>query len=1560
MKTKRQARNQRQYRYLCWKAFIGIALALFVATCTPDTHPDAPVALLQARFPAHADRVLGAAGGSELVAAADGNGFVPAPPAGADPVKAARAALTARGGLRSSFPRKGDGVVRFSLPDGFAIEARERGPRGAGRIQGNALVYDHGEGAGTSFWNANASGLEEWLLVPASGETPVATWDVTGATLRQNGEAVDVIDGRGAARLSVTAPAAYAESGAPLRTRLRADGVRLALSVEGPVGAGLVLVDPAWQVTGSLATARHEHTATLLPSGKVLLAGGQGTGNIALASAEVYDPVVGTFAPTTGPLATTRYNHTATLLPSGKVLLAGGYNGSILASAELYDPVAGTFAPTTGPLATARQLHTATLLPSGKVLIAAGWGTGPLTSAELYDPVAGTFAPTTGSLANGRGQFTATLLPSGKVLIAGGQSHNGSFYFFLASAELYDPATDTFATTGSLAYARYWHTATLLPSGKVLVAGGYNNWDGYPAWAEVYDPVAGTFATTTGPLATARCIHTATLLPSGKVLLAAGYNYNIGFLASAELYDPAAGTFAPTTESLATPRYYHTATLLPSGKVLLAGGANSTGVVASAELYDPTAGTFAPTAGTLATARYFHTATLLPSGKVLLAGGSGWTGNLASAELYDPTADTFAPTAGTLATARYNHTATLLPSGKVLLAGGYNDSTGFLASAELYDPLAGTFAPTAAPLATARQWHTATLLPSGKVLLAGGQGSTGNLASAELYDPTAGTFAPTAGTLATARYLHTATLLPAGKVLLAGGSYCLASAELYDPTAGTFAPTAAPLATGRSSHTATLLPSGKVLLAGGYNNNAGGNLASAELYDPTAGTFAPTAGTLATARYFHTATLLPAGKVLLAGGLDSGYLASAELYDPLAGTFAPTAGTLATARTCLTATLLPAGKVLLAGGMNGGYLASAELYDEGRGALPAWTPTLAGPLPMVIPGGTLALAGTYFTGVSAGSSGTTQTSDTNFPLLLVIRVDNQQLAYAPITGFTATSATAAIPATLLPGPYVAWVVVNGVLSNGVGLLIPQGAPDNVTASDGAYTDKVQIVWTAPSGATEYQVHRNTSNSSSGATQIGAPSATSYDDTTAEPGTTYYYFVKACNEGGCSDFSTSDSGYRAAPTLTLTVTSPNGSESWVFGSTHDLTWDISSPVSTGAFNMWIIDGDGNWLDTGGATVLAEAGKTQYSASWSVNVPVRSGYKLTVYYRPDANVWGGWTANDISDSDFAVTSRSTSSLTVTSPNGTESWANGSTQNLTWEISSPVSTGAFNMWLVDGGGNWLTTVGTVLAEAGKTQYSASWYVNVPVRSDYKLTVYYRPDANVWGGWTANDLSDSDFAVTISLTVTSPNGSESWAPGSTHDLTWEISSPVSTGAFNMWLIDGDGNWLDTGGATVLAEAGKTQYSASWSVNVPVRSGYKLTVYYRPDANVWGGWTASDISDNDFAVTSSSTLTLTVTSPNGSESWVSGSTHDLTWDISSPVSTGAFNMWIIDGDGNWLNTVGTVLAEAGKTQYSASWQVNVPVRSDYKLTVYYRPDANVWGGWTASDLSDNSFSVTQ
>ena len=347
------------------------------------------------------------------------------------------------------------------------------------------------------------------------------------------------------------------------------------------LGMGLVLVQPCagdsgvFTNTGSLATARYNSTATLLPNGKVLVAGGNDSSFSVLASAELYDPASGTWAPT-GSLATARGNQTATLLPNGKVLVAGGRpNGGVLASAELYDPASGTWAPT-GSLATARVFHTATLLPNGKVLVAGGLDTSSvLASAELYDPASGTWT-TTGSLATARHFHTATLLPNGKVLVAGGGGNSG----VLASAELYDPASGTWAPTGSLATARNSHTATLLPNGKVLVASGSGD-----ASAELYDPASGTWGPT-GSLATARNSHTATLLPNGKVLVAGGNDSSFKTLASAELYDPASGTWS-ATGSLATARYIHTATLLPNGKVLVAGGLNlnTSSVLASAELY---------------------------------------------------------------------------------------------------------------------------------------------------------------------------------------------------------------------------------------------------------------------------------------------------------------------------------------------------------------------------------------------------------------------------------------------------------------------------------------------------------------------------------------------------------------------------------------------------------------------------------------------------------------------------------------------------------------------------------------------------------------------------------------------------------------------------------------------------------------------------------------------------------------------------------------------------------------------------------------------------------------
>lgn len=725
----------------------------------------------------------------------------------------------------------------------------------------------------------------------------------------------------------------------------------------------------AWSATAPMSVARAGHTATALADGRVLVAGGTTAGGVVVKSAELYDPLTGTWA-TAADLLSPRSSHTANVtgsLHNARVLVIGGHTaaGTPIGSTERYDPVANTWTAA-GSLATARGGHTTSHFTNGRLLVIGGIGQGGLlASTELYNPADNT-SVFTSPLRAPRTRHTATVVVVGtgnvEVLVAGGDGISGP----LASAEVYKVSSDgvpAWSPSGRLSFPRSGHTATLFGDRKVLIVGGTNEkltdiWDANDALWHV------------GPsLSSRRTAHTVTELPDHNQVLVAGGSATSagGATSSTETFygfwpaltwgvtsSGAAQTWG-SAPSLTVPRDFSAVSVLdgPACRnavpvpahchdVLVVGGADG---APPTEIYSYDAaasrsGTWSIGPPPVIARRAGHTATLLDGdecraagppahcGMVLVAGGretsSGDRGGMHAAELYNPqagvqdvaTLGSWAPT-GAMTKARTGHTATLLKSGKVLVVGGTGPlgtaqsvtqpdtaAVGPLASAELYDPVSAAWQPVAA-LAVARTGHTATLLGNGKVLVVGGSvaalaptDAAETTASVEIYDPQTNrwssctTGAPDASCpapLKMARERHTATLIHSGKLFVVGGrkagTQLAPSGELYDPEAGTWS------AAGTNSlidHSATLLPSGRVLLAGGQGYNARGYFTHTDyrLYDPDDNSLKVISRPMVQNRSDHSATLLPGAQVLIIGGID-GFGAPGRVVDSFDGVVPP-------------------------------------------------------------------------------------------------------------------------------------------------------------------------------------------------------------------------------------------------------------------------------------------------------------------------------------------------------------------------------------------------------------------------------------------------------------------------------------------------------------------------------------------------------------------------------------------------------------------------------------------------------------------------------------------------
>ena len=724
---------------------LGVICVPFLVALSCQAPEEAPAdvtsvaATLLSAFPGEAPDVLGTrpdAGIRSLVR--DGTGLKAETPA----------ALSGR------LPFRGEEAIRFWTGEpAFEATVSESGMTGDAQFRDRAVAYSR-PGA-TSFWTATADGFEEWILIESARDGETVEWGIRGATTRQAGHDVDLVDGQGRSRIRVSAPKAVAAAGGEVRVSLAADGrrivMRLAVSPEA-VGKP-ILVDPRWTLLSAKAAYNRYGAATVvLPDGRLMVIGGGGT-TASQKSVEIYDPSTGTFS-SGGTLNAARSWHAAALTTGGKVLVAGGYlsGSSGVSTAETWDPGTNAWTSTTS-MSSPRYYPSAVTMASGKVLITGGYSGGTYNTAEIFNN--GSW--TTLTMPAGRYLHSTTLLANGKVLIAGG--HNGSTA--QSTCYLYDEIANTFTvTTNSLSAGRWNHAATLLSDGRVLVTGGTNG--ASLKLAEIYSPSAGMWSSVAGLMDVARNLPAVTELPGSKVLVSGGSTNgaNDAPVASAEILDLSTGMFKMSKCEMVVPRSQHWAMSVGGGKVVIGGGYVNLPTLPEADLsveryegetcgcgngvlnWDEQCDDGNQTGGDGCSASCTVEAGFECWGEKSVCGkcgdgsvgaseecddgnttGGDWCSSVCLKEATVPKcqAPSNAPesrmtlTGGYLSGAREG-AATLVKDGKLWVIGG-GATAALQKSVDVYDPVAGTWSTMAAKLNVSRSWHTAELLKDGKVMV---------------------------------------------------------------------------------------------------------------------------------------------------------------------------------------------------------------------------------------------------------------------------------------------------------------------------------------------------------------------------------------------------------------------------------------------------------------------------------------------------------------------------------------------------------------------------------------------------------------------------------------------------------------------------------------------------------------------------------------------------------------------------------------------------------------------------------------------------------------------------
>lgn len=765
---------------------------------------------------------------------------------------------------------------------------------------------------------------------------------------------------------------------------------------------GAELFDPTlgtWSDTAPMITPRRSHTATLLLDGRVLVTGGQLHDDKITPSAELFEPATGTWS-AAAPLLTARTRHTASRLDDGTVLVVGGSTPTeITAEVERYDPTKDTWTKVS-PLESARTIHSATRLDSGAVLVAGGLDatSSALRTSELFDPKTARWVRS-GLLDHARLDHMAETLADGALLVTGGESQSTSEIYRpvdggrrcevdpqCASDHCIDgvccneacsdpcvtcalpgaegtcspaaPGTDPHGDCGQGGPCDNVCDATSACVSRVGEACAPTTCS-----ADHTEALEATLCAAVGGACEQVTVSCAPYRCDDRDPAAAGcvtHCKSIDDCADGYACDPegqcrtrpdVAATDAATCSAgprppgspravaaglaglalLAAARRRGRCRSLPRSVAVAAALALAmTWSHASSADEPPPDLAMRPlvstTTSSMSTVRWLHTAARLPDGRVLAAGGFPYDSAVSSAEVYDPSTGAWSPTGNSMLYVHDWLIASPLCDGRVFVAGRNTTSN---LEAEIYDPATNAWT-AAGKMKLSHIYGTATLLQDCRVLLTGGYNSN---TQAEVFFPETKIF-KSVGAMNSERFFHTTTRLTDGRVLAAGGGVDIAgkwstyaTVDLFDPKSGLWTK-AAKMNQARRAHTATLLPDGRVLVAGGNvggkndGTEAGTQLDTAELYDPATDTWEKVSSKLVTARTFHTAALVPSGAVLLFGGLDASGSASRQVEGYFEGTWQALDPMLID-RYQHASALLDDGGVLLTGGV---YQATAEVY----------------------------------------------------------------------------------------------------------------------------------------------------------------------------------------------------------------------------------------------------------------------------------------------------------------------------------------------------------------------------------------------------------------------------------------------------------------------------------------------------------------------------------------------------------------------------------------------------------------------------------------------------------